>query len=92
MLIGLLKLVFTIIDWILVVAGWGLVIYFIAKLILPQNKYVLLVGKYVEIVLAPVRKLMYRLFPKLSNSGIDLSPVVLWLLLIVVRWILSILI
>ncbi|MEA5013619.1 MAG: YggT family protein [Candidatus Limiplasma sp.] len=91
MLVGLLNLVFTILGWALVLVQWALVIYVILSWVLPQNKYTQLLGKYAQIVLAPVRKQMERFFPKLNSMGMDLSPVVLWLLIFVARWLLGLL-
>lgn len=91
MLVGLLNLVFTVLGWALVLVQWALVIYVILSWVLPQNKYTQLLGKYAQIVLAPVRKQMERFFPKLNSMGMDLSPVVLWLLIFVARWLLGLL-
>lgn len=91
MLIGLFNLVFSILGWALVLLQWALVIYVILSLVLPQNKYTQLLGKYAQSVLAPVRRLMDRYAPKLRSAGMDLSPVVLWLLIYVARWLLGLL-
>ena len=91
MLIGLLNLVFAILGWALVLLQWALVLYVILSLVLPQNKYTQLLGKYAQLVLAPVRKQMERFFPRLGSIGMDLSPVALWLLIFIVRWLLGIL-
>jgi len=73
--------IFSLLGWILGIAEWLLIIYFIMMIFIPQNKYVLLASKYVEIVLAPVRKTLFRLFPKLADVKIDLSPIALLLLI-----------
>ena len=91
MLVGLFNLVFTILGWALVLLQWVLVIYVILSLVLPQNKYTQLLGKYTQTVLSPVRRLMDRYLPRLRATGMDLSPVVLWLLIYVARWLLGLL-
>ncbi|NLV58127.1 MAG: hypothetical protein GXY67_05100 [Clostridiales bacterium] len=91
MLVGLLNLVFTILNWALVLLQWALVVYVILSLVLPQNKYTQLLGKYAQVLLTPVRRQMERFFPKLVSIGMDVSPIVLWLLIFVVRWLLELL-
>jgi len=72
---------FSLVGWILGIAEWLLIIYIVMTIFLPQNKYTLMAGKYAEVVLAPIRKTLFRLFPKLANSRIDISPITLWLLI-----------
>lgn len=91
MLVSLLNLIFNLAYWVLNIAGWLLLIYVVMALIIPQNKYTLLIGKYVEPVLSPVRALLYRLIPKLRNVRVDFSPIALWLLLSVAEWLLRLL-
>ena len=91
MLVGLLNFVFTILNWALVLLQWALLIYVILSLVLPQNKYTQLMGKYAQILLTPVRRLMERLYPKLGSMGMDVSPIALWLLIFLVRWLLELL-
>ena len=91
MLVGLLNLVFAILDWALVLLQWALVVYVILSLVLPQNKYTQLLGKYAQALLTPVRRQMERFLPKLGSVGMDLSPIALWLLIFIVRWLLNIL-
>ncbi len=88
MLVGILKFVFDVAIFLVGVATWVLVAYVLMQLLIPQNKYTLLVAKYVEPVLAPVRALLYRLFPGLQKLRVDLSPVGLWVILMVAEWVL----
>lgn len=81
MLSGILRFLFDLVIFLLNIASWVLLVYVVLQLLLPQNKYTLLAGKYVEPVLSPVRALLSRLFPGLAKVQLDLSPIVLWLLI-----------
>ncbi|MDD3213650.1 MAG: YggT family protein [Eubacteriales bacterium] len=91
MLVGLLNIIFNILIFLINIASWIMLIYVIMTLIIPQNKYTLLVGKYAEPVLAPIRVWLAKTFPKLSASRIDISPLVFWLLLEVAGWLVQLL-
>lgn len=91
MLVGLLNLIFNVLIFLTQVAYWVMLVYVIMSLVIPQNKYTQLVGKYVEPVLSPIRAWLAKTFPKLSQTRLDFSPLVFWLLLVVVSWLLSLL-
>ncbi len=91
MLIGLLNFIFSAVLFLLTVLSWALLVYVIMALFIPQNKYTLMVGKYVEPILSPIRKLLFRLFPKLAQIGVDFSPIVFYLLIQVVSWLVGLL-
>jgi len=91
MLVGLLNVIFNVLVFLVNLAGWLLIIYVLMALIVPDNKYTLLVGKYIEPVLAPIRAWLGKAFPKLGGSRLDFSPVVLWLLLEIAGWLLRLL-
>lgn len=91
MLVGILKFVFDVAIFLVGLATWVLVAYVLMQLLIPQNKYTLLVAKYVEPLLAPVRALLFKLFPGLQKLRLDLSPVGLWLILLVAEWLLRLL-
>ena len=91
MLVGLLKIIFDVLIFLVNVATWLLLAYVLMQLILPQNKYTLLIGKYVEPLLAPIRALLNRFFPKLEGLRVDISPIGLWLVLNIVEWLLRLL-
>lgn len=91
MLVGLLKFLFNVAGWLLYIGSWLVVIYTILLWVIPQNKYVRLVGKYLEPVLAMVRGGVRRVFPNFTQTRLDFSPAVLCLLLIVARWVLQLL-
>ncbi len=91
MLIGLLSFIFSVILFLISVISWVVLVYVIMVLIIPQNKYTLLIGKYVEPVLAPIRKFLFRVFPKLAEIGIDFSPLVFYFLIQIASWLIRLL-
>lgn len=91
MLVWLLNLIFNIAYWALGIASWVLLIYVVMSWIIPTNKYTLLAGRYVEPLLAPIRSWVRKVIPALGNLGLDVSPVVLWLLINVAQWLLRLL-
>lgn len=90
MLVGLLNIIFNVLIFLVRVASWLMLVYVVMSWVLPQNKYTLLIGKYVEPVLSPIRAWLSRTFPKLGSFRLDLSPLVFWLLLDVAIWLLEI--
>ena len=91
MLSGLLRFIFDILIFLVNIASWALLVYVIMTLVVPQNKYTLLIGKYVEPLLAPVRTLIGRFLPSLAKLHVDVSPIGLWLLLNIAEWLLRLL-
>ena len=91
MLVGLLNFIFNLLILLVRIASWLLLVYLVLKLVVPQNKYTLLVGKYVEPLLTPVRGWLVKLFPKLDGFALDLTPVAAWLLLQVAAWVIVLL-
>lgn len=91
MLTGLLSFIFNAILFLLTVLSWAILIYVIMALVIPQNKYTLLIGKFVEPVLTPIRKLLIKLFPKLATLSVDFSPLVLYLLIQIASWLIRLL-
>jgi uncharacterized protein YggT (Ycf19 family) len=90
-LVGILNFLFNVVLFLVNVAGWLLIVYEVMTLILPENKYTQLVGKYIEPVLSPIRAWLGKTFPKLGGLRLDFSPVVLWLLLEIAGWLLKLL-
>jgi len=91
MLVSILNFIFSVVLFLISIASWVLLIYVIMALIIPQNKYTVMVGKYIEPVLGPIRKLLFQWFPKLSQMGIDFSPLVLYLLIQIAAWLVRLL-
>lgn len=91
MLIGILNFIFNVVLFLISLLSWVVLIYVIMALIIPQNKYTLLVGKYVEPILSPIRKFLFRTFPKLGEIGIDFSPLVLYFLIQIASWLIRLL-
>ncbi len=91
MLVSILNFIFNVIIFLLGVASWAVLIYVIMALIVPQNKYTQLIGKYVEPILAPLRKFLFRVFPKLREIGVDFSPLLFYLLIQIASWLVRLL-
>jgi|GEM_PF-777109 len=91
MLIGLLRFLFNIILALLSVLSWAVLIYVIMTLFAPQNKFTLLIGKYVEPILTPIRSFLFRLFPRMAQRGIDFSPLGLYVLIMIASWLVRLL-
>ena len=69
-----------------------LVVYVILKFLpIPANKWTELVGAIIEPGLNATRALMQRVLPQLTGKGFDWSPVVLYLLLKVLGYVLGVL-
>ena len=86
MLVSIVTILFKIILFLLSLLSWVILIYVIMALVIPQNKYTLLIGRYVEPLLAPIRSFLFRIFPKLRQMGIDFSPLGLYLLIQIAAW------
>lgn len=91
MLVSILNFIFNVIHFVITVVSWLVLIYVVMTLIVPQNKYTQMIGKYVEPVLAPLRAFLYRVFPKLREIGMDFSPLLFYLAIQVLSWLLSLL-
>ena len=91
MLVSILNFLFNVVLFLISVASWAILIYVIMALIVPQNKYTLLIGKYVEPILAPLRKFLFRIFPKLREIGVDFSPLLFYLLIQIASWLVRVL-
>lgn len=91
MIVSILSFLFSVVLFLLAVASWAVLIYVIMALIIPQNKYTQLVGKYVEPILAPLRKFLFRVFPKLREIGVDFSPLLFYLVIQIASWLVRLL-
>jgi uncharacterized protein YggT (Ycf19 family) len=90
-LIGIIDFILGVIQFLIVVASWVLLAYVIMALIIPQNKYTLMIGRYVEPILSPIRKFLFRTFPKLGQIGIDFSPLIFYVAIQIVLWLVRLL-
>lgn len=91
MITGILSFIFTVVLFLITVASWLLLIYVIMALVIPQHRYTQLMGKYIQPILSPLRIFLYRLFPKLRDTGVDFSPLLLYLLIQVLSWLVRLL-
>ena len=84
-----MRLIMGLIDFALNLLNILLLIYVLLSWIRPvQNKWTALVQKIVEPVLTPVRRFLQKNVPSLMGI-FDWSPVAVWLLISLVRQILS---
>ena len=70
-----------IVLFLLRIVGWVLVLYCVMSFVMPQSDLFQKVFRYVEPILDPVRRFLWRLFPGLRNLPVDLSPMGLWLVI-----------
>ena len=93
MLVWLIRMIFGIADFLLEVLLVALPVCAVLQIFMPQNKYVLLAGRYLNAVLMPIRKWMDKLLPRLTSSAIGpyASWLALWLVLSVGKWLLQLL-
>lgn len=73
-LIGLLLFVLRILSW-------ALLIYCVMSFVMPQSDLYRKLARYVEPLLDPIRRWLFRLFPSLSRMAVDVSPLGLWLVI-----------
>ena len=62
-------------------------IYCVLSFVMPGSNIFKQLGKIVLPILQPFRNILYKLFPKLRYSGVDFSPLLLWLAIDIVTWI-----
>lgn len=80
---------FSIIDMLLGLYDLGLLIYVLLSWVPMQpNSFTIFLRRIMEPVLTPIRGLIVRLMPR-SRLQIDISPVVAWVLLRLIRRILA---
>ena len=91
MLVSTLNFIFSVIQFLISIASWLVLIYVVMALFIPQNKYTQMIGKYVEPFLAPMRKFLYRVFPKMRELGMDFSPLLFYLVIQILSWLLRLL-
>lgn len=84
----MLNILATLIILIVKLYKLAVVVYFVLELLkIPANKWTSLLASIIEPVLVPIRKLVNQYLPK-KWQIIDWSPVVLFLLINVVQWLL----
>lgn len=76
---------------VLRLASFILLIYCVMSIFMPQNKFFRMAAEYVDPILAPFRGLIYRVFPKIRNFGMDFSPLLVWVVIDVLIWLLQLL-
>lgn len=67
-----------VIIWVLQLINLALLVYCVMTFVMPQSDLTRKAAGYVEPILDPFRKLLYRYFPKLRGMAVDFSPVAVW--------------
>lgn len=68
-----------------------LLIYCVMTFVMPQSNLTRSVAGYVEPLLQPLRRLLYRYLPKLRGMAVDFSPLAVWVVIQVLIWVLNLL-
>ena len=79
------------VSWALRLVSIALLVYCVMSFVMPQSDLMRKAAVYVEPVLRPFRGLLYRYFPKLRMMPVDFSPLVVWLVLDIAAWLVSLL-
>lgn len=80
-----------IIVFLLNVLGFLLLIYCVMTFVMPDSAIMGKARTYAEPILAPFRELLYKLIPKLQGMAVDFSPILVWLVIRVLIWVLNLL-
>ncbi|MBP3542563.1 MAG: YggT family protein [Clostridia bacterium] len=76
---------FSIISTLLSLLNTAILLYCILSFVAPNSSIMDAVRPYADMILDPFRKLIYSIFPSAANSGMDFSPVLLYLAIGLVR-------
>lgn len=79
------------IVFLLQVLSFVLLIYCAMTFVMPGSSLMTKAKKYVEPILAPFRQLLYRWFPSLRSMAVDFSPLLVWLVIEILLWVLNLL-
>lgn len=79
---------FSLISLVLDIVGFALVIYCIMSYVAPDNQLFLKMARYVEPILEPFRRLLRKYVPALSKLPVDISPLMVFLIIRIIRGIL----
>ncbi|MDD3335375.1 MAG: YggT family protein [Eubacteriales bacterium] len=80
-----------VIIFVLQVLSFALLVYCVLSFVMPQSTVMDKARPIVEPILSPIRVFLCRLFPKLESMALDFSPLVAWLAIDIVIWLLSLL-
>lgn len=89
MISGILRFILNIASWVIMIAGWALLVYMILRLVMPSNKITATLGKFIEPMLEPVRALIRKFIPGLANARFDFSPIGLWIIFEIASWLIG---
>lgn len=77
----MLSFLIRLVIMVLQVLDFALLVYCVMSFVMPQSDLMYKLRGYVEPILDPFRKLLYRWFPKLRTTPLDFSPLAVWLLI-----------
>ena len=81
---------FAILSTLLSLLNTALLVYCILSFVAPNSSIMDAVRPYADMILDPFRQLIYSIFPGARNTGVDFSPMVLYVLIGLVRRMLGI--
>ena len=76
---------------LLEILKWAFVAYFFISLFFPQSKLYQVLRAYADLLLNPFRAILRTLIPSSANWRLDFSPLLLFLVLQVLIWLLTLL-
>lgn len=80
-----------IVSWFLRLISTAFLVYCVMTFVMPQSNIMRTLARYVEPILNPFRQLLYRIFPKLRAMPVDFSPLLVWLVIDVLMWLINLL-
>ena len=83
------KILFRLINIALTIINYGVLAYCVLSYLAPNSRAFQFLAKYVDIILKPFRSFIQTVFPRMAQQRFDYSPILLWLAIRIVRWLLS---
>ena len=87
----MLALIFSLFINVLQLVDVLLLVYCIMTFVIPNSRIVQVLGQFFSPILSSIRTVLFRIFPSLRNSMIDISPMILWFLCSVAIWVIQML-
>lgn len=76
---------FSIISTLLSLLNTAVLLYCILSFVAPNSSIMDAVRPYADMILDPFRQLIYSIFPSAQNTGVDFSPMLLYVVIGLVR-------
>ncbi len=80
-----------IVIWLLRVVSMALLVYCVMSFVMPQSDLMHKAAAYAEPILSPFRQFLHRVIPALRNVPLDFSPLLVWLIIDILIWVLRLL-